>query len=315
MQEDDPFLSALRKSSAVIKEKLPSFGDGSRESVRYRGDIGDLIGSDVYEAPHISAVKGQHEAEIREIEDVVRLVIDPRKIDYEQRIAMSDDMDDALEQANGFALMSASGIAEAVKGEEGKKRVNEIVDFYRGKVPPRFGQLLVQGMALRIAEDNKHMKRWEVRDRKEEIADAHNRRGHPHGEAYSVASICSSGYFDSNRLFQRMYREQVESGSWDEADYANAFEELVCEKPFVVFAQGGSETSYTDAYNEMIGKSLSASDYMYPLNFIDIRGRGGKARAKVTRAVEYIENQHDDPSVEFWNRNGQSVARVYHETL
>lgn len=272
MDDDDPFLNLIKDFVTGTRKKANKINPEVPDSTPRKGSLDDLIDEDVYETPCAGVVEGDSEAEIREVDGVNKLVVDPAKFDYERRLAMSDEMDDLLEEANGFSLTPASGIAEAVKGEAGKERVDGIVNFYKGKIPPRFRQPLIQAMALRIAEDNKPMEQWEVRKRKRQAAKAHEKRGYSRPEAYNIASLCSSGYFDAERLFQRLYKKQVESGDWSDGDYANAFEELVCDKPFVVFVESG--TSYKEIYHQMLGKSLNVDDYMAPLEYIDIRGKG-----------------------------------------
>ncbi|ACV12240.1 hypothetical protein Huta_2073 [Halorhabdus utahensis DSM 12940] len=313
MQEDDPFLKLLKDSFATAKDGAAKLNRSQTDSLPCRGSLAELIHSDEYESPYAGPVEGDAEAEIREVKGVVRLVIDPASIDYEKRVAMSDSMDSVLEEAQGFPLAPASGIAEAVKGKEGKEFVDEIVSFYRGKVPPRFRQPLIQGMALRIAEDNNPMEQWEVRKRKREAAKAHEKRGYSRPEAYNTASLCSSGYFDPDRLFQRLYQDQVEFGGWSDGDYANAFEELVVDKPFVVFVKSGM--SYKEAYHAMIGKSLDIDEYIAPLNYIDIRGKGQQAEETVEKAAEYINQHHNSVKIKPEHENGQSNLRVWYETL
>lgn len=313
MQEDDPFLRLLKNSIIAAKGGLPEFKRDKTESLPIRGSLAELINSDQYESPYVGPVEGNGEAEIREIKKSIRLIIDPAKIDYEKRVRMSDEMDGVLEDANGFPMSPASGIAEAVKGEEGKKFVNNVVNFYKGKVPPRFRQPLIQGMALRVAEENEPMERWEVRQRKRQTAEAHEERGHNREEAYNTASLCSSGYFDPDRLFQRLYHNQVKLGSWSDGDYADAFEELVCNKPFVVFVESGM--FYKDAYDAMLGKSIKINEYKAPLDYIDIRGKGDQARDTVEKAVEYVKEHHNSVDFSSEHQNGQSLLRIHHETL
>jgi len=313
MQEDDPFLELLKDTFATARDGVSKFNSDQAGLLPHRGSVADLIDSDKYESPYAGPVNGEAEAEIREVDGVVRLVIDPANIDYETRIALSEDMDGVLQEANGFPMASAAGIAEAVKGEAGKEYVDEIVNFYKGKVPPRFRQPLIQGMALRVAEDNNPMERWEVKKRKREAAKAHEKRGHKRPEAYNTASLCSSGYFDPERLFQRLYRNQVELGNWSDGDYATAFEELVCDKPFVVFVESGM--SYKEAYHAMVGKSIEIDEYMAPLKYIDIRGKGHRAQETVEEVAEYLEKHHDNINPEPEHENGQSLLRVWHEIL
>jgi len=313
MGGDDPFIDLLEDSIGAFKDGVSKITSRGDESLPRRGSFEELVESDRYEAPFAGPVEGDAEAEIREIKGKIRLVIDPSEIDLEKRIAMRDDMDALLEQANGFALGPATGIAEAVKGEAGKEYVNDVVNFYKGKVPPRFQQPLVQGMALRVADDNDPMEQWEIRKRKKEAAVAHEKRGHSRPEAYNTASLCSSGYFDPDRLFQLLYETQVEHGDWSTAKYANAFEELVCDKPFVVFVSSG--TSYKEAYTSMMGKALNIDGYMAPLDYIDIRGKGRQARETVEEVDEYIHEHHKPVDVKREHENGQSLLRVWHDTL
>lgn len=313
MQEDDPFLKLLRDTFATARDGVSKFNRDQTGSLPRRGSVADLIDSDKYESPYAGPINGDAEAEIREVDGTVRLVIDPANIDYETRVALSDDMDGVLQKANGFPMAPASGIAEAVKGKAGRAYVDEIVNFYKGKVPPRFRQPLIQGMALRIAEDNNPIERWEVKKRKLEAAKAHEERGHTRPEAYNIASLCSSGYFDPDRLFQRLYCNQVDLGDWSDSDYANAFEELVCDKPFVVFVESGM--SYKEAYDAMLGKSIAIDKYMAPLEYIDIRGKGHSARETVEEVAAYLEEHHDAVKPESEHKNGQSVLRVRHEKL
>jgi hypothetical protein len=313
-EDEDPFLRLLKHSFDSVRGGIQGFSGDQTDSLPRRGTLTELIGSGEYESPYAGPIEGDAEAEIREVQGVVRLVIDPGNIDYERRVAMSDDVNDVLEEANGFPLAPASGIAEAVKGKAGKEFVNEIVNFYEGRVPPRFREPLVQGMALRIAEDNHPMEQWEVRKRKRESAEAHEKRGYDRPEAYNTASLCSSGYFDPDRLFQRIYKSQVELGNWSDGDYANAFEELVCDKPFVVFVRSGM--TYKEAYDAMMGKSLGIDEeYIAPLEYIDIRGKGEQAQRTVEETKEYINQHHPSVRAKPESENGQSVLRVWHNTL
>lgn len=315
MRSDDPVIKALKRALNTLEDRS-SDADGEQSGeIPRRGSLAELIDSDDYVAPYAGPVEGDEEAEIREVKGVVRLVFDPAKIEYEERRAHKEDMDSALAAYDGFPLLATSAIADAVKGEEGKQRMREVVSFYRGKVPPRFRKPLIEGMALRIAEDNSPMARWEIKGRKKQIAVHHEENGHERPEAYGTTSLCSSGYFDSERLLQRIYKEQVEQGSWTDAKYAEAFEELVQERPFVVFVEADGDESYTDAYHEMIGKSLHIDDFLYPVQYIDIRGKGERPQEIVNQTVDYIRQHHSDVELSVERENDQTVARVLHETL
>lgn len=312
MEDGDPFLNIFDDIIDVATGSESNSHPETLDQIPFRGSLGELIGSDLYTSPYVGPVQGGYEAEIREVEGTIRLVISPANIDYETRVGMSDDLNRVLQEADGFPLATAAGIADAVKGEAGKRYIEDLISFYRGKVPPRFRQPLIEGMALRYAENNQPMYQWLVRQRKREAADAHARRGHSPTEAYNTASMCSSGYFDSDRLFQRLYSNKVESGDWSDGDYANAFEELVCDGPFVVFVE--SDASVQDVYDDMLSQSLNMDEYMFQSEFIDIRGKGTKARKKVKGVMEFIDHHHEADH-EIDHGNGQSILRVYHETL
>lgn len=312
MEDGDPFLN--------IFDDIIDFATGSEsnshpetlDQIPCRGSLAELIGSDLYTSPYAGPVQGGHEAEIREVEGRIRLVISPANIDYETRVGMSDDLNRLLQEADGFPLATAAGIADAVKGEVGKEYIEGVISFYRGKVPPRFREPLIEGMALRYAENNYPIAQWRVQQRKRETASAHAERGYDPVEAYHTASMCSSGYFDSDRLFQGLYYNKVNSGDWSDGDYANAFEELVSDGPFVVFVE--SDASVQDVYADMLSQSLDMDEYMFQSEFIDIRGKGTEARRKVLEVMEFIDDNHEADH-EIDHGNGQSNLRVYHETL
>ncbi len=81
----------------------------------------------------------------------------------------------------------------------------------------------------------------------------------------------------------------------------------------MVFVSSG--TSYKEAYTSMMGKALNIDGYMAPLDYIDIRGKGRQARETVEEVDEYIHEHHKPVDVKREHENGQSLLRVWHDTL
>lgn len=165
--------------------------------------------------------------------------------------------------------------------------------------------MLESALYLNQAVAERDVSRGEVRRRKKQIADKYG------NEAYAVASLCSAGYFDEDRLFQNLYHELDASGA--DTEYEEAFVTLATNKPFVVFVQ--TEDTPREVHDTVLMKSLRRKDYDVDISFIDVRGINPSNHRTIEEAVAMLENDYEGLSYERRSSDHEMVVRIDTESF
>lgn len=270
--------------------------------------LGEKLLNDDFEKILIEDLPGNQETSIRTDEDEEILVVDIENIPREDLLEASESFSESFISENGFPLTPGSSISSAIKDEEGTGgTLDMLCSYYRGKVPTRYNQIIKEAMVLRIAERNQNLSRNKVRKRKREMRRTHG------NDAYAVANLCSAGYLDEGHLLWELYNMMVRDGPYSEEDYAETFDLLVSETPFVVFVKG--EDTYKRVYHEVLAKSMEIDDYDIGLDFIDIRSKGESTREIADNALDYFSDHHSDIQYKCAAENDHYTIRIQPDSL
>lgn len=266
----------------------------------------ELLDHDVDEY-RIGDLAGGTQAAIKVHGDRQILVIDTDEIPEEELLEASDSFKATFESQNGFALEIGSSISSAIKQQGSGGLLDTVCDFYQGKVPNRYNPMIREAMVLRIAEEEKDLSRPEVRRRKYQMKRNYG------NEAYAVASLCSAGYLDQGHLLWETYNQLVKNGAYSVEEYAEIFDTLVPEKPFVVFVKG--EDHHTDVYDEVVGKSIRLNNYKIDISFIDIRGKGTDTRDIMDDTLAYFHEHHSSLRYTEEENGDQYIIRLNPDSI
>lgn len=185
------------------------------------------------------------------------------------------------------------------------EKISNIKGFFSGKIFTSDYQLLQSSLTIdRIMNADKDvgMTDEELKQRKRQLANKY------HEGAFSLPSMCTSGYFDEGELFRQVYEEMDENAEYDVGDYDSVFRKMVMNKPFVAYAMDSQSTEeLTDIIH---GKISRLPNYNIPIPYIDIRGIGTTNHQKIRTAMESIEEEYSE--IEYDERVGdrELIVRI-----
>lgn len=282
------FLSALtgNNSSDNGGNADPPNGEGLLPNDYDRVVFGDLPPGDIYR--------------VREEKGEIILIVDISEADSGDWEAAKPALLEEFTKSGGISVGTASPIVSAFRSEEGQQYIRKIISFYEEKVPPRILTMIRESLVLRLAMESDNLQYEEVQRRKRQIAKYGD-------EGFAIASLCSAGYLDEGRIFWDLYHSLVAEGDYTEDDYENIFLKLVRELPFVVFVK--YEDKPQDIYDNVVGKSIAIDSLDY-IQFLDVRGMGERNQAKIHRAIEMLEEYHENIEYEKYETDDELVVRV-----
>lgn len=185
------------------------------------------------------------------------------------------------------------------------EKIAEIKSFFEGKIFTSDYLLLQSSLTIDRVMNARDKPGWtdeELKSRKRQLADKY------HEAAFTLPSLCTSGYFDENGLFREVYETMVEFDEYDASNYDSVFRTMISKRPFVTYARESlSENELTDIIR---GKINRLPEYEIPLPYIDVRGIGRSNHQKIRTAMETIEEEHE--SIEYDERvgNEELVVRI-----
>lgn len=270
----------------------------SSEAARFS----ELLESDSYERIKIGDIPADQYSKIMSIKGVQVLIIDTENVPQEVLVNAASEFESIHELLNGFAVGDRAGIAEAAKTEGTGGMVDEVYSNYQRKLPHRLLPVLKDALVLRVTARKQNVSHGEMYDWRGEIAGSHIDRGNDPKEALNLVSLCSAGYFDTDRFFDRLYRTMVEHGGWDSSKYKSVVDTHVQEMPFVIFVSGDAmpQTDVCDLVRQKVGR---LDEYPAPPEFVDICGRGSGAHEVIDRALTTFLESDTVPDYR-WTQTG-----------
>ncbi|WP_424001607.1 hypothetical protein ACOZ4I_16870 [Haloarcula salina] len=186
--------------------------------------------------------------------------------------------------------------------------IDDIVGFFDGIISEHYLSLLRSSLYLRqISENNHQYPDFDINEEKRELKD---RYGY---EAYYVAHLASSGYFDQDRYFQNLH-DVLESRTGNTPEsYRREFEITVGEKLIAVFVN--EDDSTYEVEQDFRAAAYKQQRYNLRLDFVDICGFGSVCQSTIDEFVEELEDQYPTVDYENLDRGQERVVRIYPATL
>jgi hypothetical protein len=299
------------------------------------GDLveGDAIDGDVIEGDNVDAdyaivsegtfvpvdqiervvagdLAGDAPIDLRENDE--ELVIDPANLrgDDEWETVVKPGLKRGWEEERAVSTRSAYPILLQAERNITDEKISEIRAFFSDKIFTSDFLLLQSSLTIdraMNAGDGSGFSNAELQRRKRDLADKY------HDAAFSLPSMCTSGYFDEDELFRAVYEEMAADPEYDIDDYDSVFRTMIRQKPFVAYAS--TSQSASELADIVSGKIRRFPGYDIPLPYIDVRGLGRSNHEKIRTAMDEIEEGYD--GIEYDERVGDEelIVRIEAESI
>lgn len=184
--------------------------------------------------------------------------------------------------------------------------VAAVVDFFDEIVSDRHCEILRKAQYLRSLTDDLDSS-FDVYNSKGDLAD---RYGY---DAYYIANLVSSGYFDEGRFFRSMYDVIQEEKKNPIPCYREEFELIVGEKLVATFVS--SDDDVHEVHTDIKSAMMKYFRYQPRSEFFDVCGLGNRCERKINIAVEDICEQYPALKTEGRDRGEERVERLYPDTI
>lgn len=182
---------------------------------------------------------------------------------------------------NGFELEHRFGIKDAVNDPS----VDQVYNRWKNRIPPKYLPVLEQALILRVTERQQDIDQNTVYEWRGEVADGYGDRGHDPADAQTLISMCSTGYFDENDVFDMMYTDMVENGSTSIDEFQSLFDKYVSESPFAVFVRSDGRST-EDICKELSEKLSIINEWDGTPGFVEVCGKGEDAHETVRQVQQ-----------------------------
>lgn len=294
---------------------------------------GDLVQGDAIDGDQINAdyviKSGETLVPINEIERVVpgklsgdaplelredrkELIIDPANLEDpdEWEEIVKPGLKAGWKEEGAVSTRGAYPILLQAERNVTDEKISDIKDFFSDKIFTSDYLLLQSSLVIdraMNAEEGEGMTDEELKRRKRQLANKY------HDAAYSLPSMCTSGYFDEGELFRQVYWKMDENPKYDTADYDSVFRKMILRKPFVAYAM--NTQSEEELMDIVLGKISRLSNYDIPLPYIDVRGIGKSNHQRIRNVMEMIETEYEE--IEYDERVGDEelVVRINADSI
>lgn len=171
-------------------------------------------------------------------------------------------------------LVLEETVAEQVKEIAAGHEYDEILDYFRGKIPSVDMPILRAAMFMRIV----HNKGQPVDHLKQDIIDRYGQCGG------NMSNLCSAGYFESH--IRPMYEELETRPNFTQQLFVDNYNLIIEKAPFAIFV--GSSKSLQKLLEELEGKINT--NRMYGIRQLNIHAIGHENVAKLKQLIAAPES-------------------------
>ena len=311
----DDVRSAARAVAVSLITHVRQKGDNTKYGpiATKETEFKKLVEGGEYEDVRIGDLPSDQYGAIKEIGGTTFLVIDTENIPEKVLIENRGIFLEIHEKCGGFAIGDRAGIAKAMKMEN--RHIDTTLDRYEDRLPRRHHSVLEEALVLRVVERRRDLSRGTVYDWRGEIADQHKNRGHDPQEAQHLISLCSTGYFDKDNVFDMMYEEIVENGINTKEDYKRIIDKYIRDNPFAVFVRSDGTTA-EEVCTLARDKSEKIGRYPWDPGFVDICGKGKGTHGIIDQVRDKLDVEFDAEITEYRDREIEKyVLRISPDTL
>lgn len=266
---------------------------------------GDDIDLEQIEGGTIDVKSGEHQEKVA-IEGN-RVVLYPDELQGDEYAQFTQLVRRVKREEGSVERLEEHQQTQALESAE-KGNIDETIEFFDRVISPRYLSLLRSCLYLREVQGSDDVPpEFNIDQEKRELKD---RYGY---EAYYVAHLASSGYFDEDRYFRELYYELEGSDGITSREYQEEFELTVGEKLIAVFV---SEDDDVYGVKQDL-RATAAKHYRYrpQADFVDVCGVGEACRRTIDEFIDEMSEEY--PAMEYENRDREEerVVRVYPGTL
>lgn len=231
----------------------------------------------------ISKLPGGRYATIKEINDVRTLIFDSESVPKYILLEHDEKFKEAFEQTGGLAVGNRTGIAPAIDSAD------EVYELNEGRLPHRLLPVFEEALVLRAVERKRNLSRGTVYDWRGEIASNYGDSGNNPQVAQNLISLCSTGYFDKEDVFDNIYGEVVLEGTSSIQEFKSILARYIKENPFAVFVQA-ENMSGRDVYQMARGKIKDINQYAASPSIVEICGKGQETHPIIDDARDILSD-------------------------
>lgn len=182
-----------------------------------------------------------------------------------------------------------------------------IISFFDDRISPRYMAILRSALYLRAISDNRDLSReFDIDGKKRDVAEKYGY------EAYYMIHLTSSGYFDEEGYFQRLYYEFEDAPDPTQA-FRDEFEEIIGEKLIATYVS--SEDSNYDVKTDIKSGLARYFRHSPRAEFYDVRGLGDECRTTIEQSISELKEEYRHMQVENMTQIEEYVARIYPNSL
>lgn len=185
--------------------------------------------------------------------------------------------------------------------------VEAVSDFFDGVVSDRHHEIIKKSQYLRTLADQRDGE-IDLYRAKGDLAD---RYGY---EAYYIANLVSSGYFDQGRFFRELYRDVQSDGDQEtEPHYREQFDLIIGEKLVATFVSADDSTH--EVGTDIKSGMMKQFRHRPPVDFFDVCGLGEDCSRMIDTAVASLTEQYPNLRTDTMDRGEERVERLYPDSV
>jgi len=294
----------------IIEPLISLIAALSPDEVNIANDVditlgGDDIDLEQIEGGTIDVKSGEHQDKV--VIEGNRVILYPDELQGDEYAQFTQLVRKVKREQGSVDRLEEYQQTQALESTE-KGNIDETIEFFDGLISPRYLSLLRSCLYLREVRGSDDIPpEFDIDQEKRELKD---RYGY---EAYYVAHLASSGYFDDGRYFRELYYELEDSDRVTSRAYQDEFELAIGEKLIAVFV---SEDDDVSGVKQDL-RAAAAKHYRHQpqANFVDVCGVGEACRRTIDEFIDELSEEY--PTIEYENRDrGQErVVRIYPGTL
>ncbi|WP_216086539.1 hypothetical protein [Halovivax ruber] len=224
----------------------------------------------------IGNVSGSQPFDIDRTEKIV--TVDPTRGDWGDS---KEELKEYWREEKGRAFTeSAFGLYLSIRASKGD--VNDVMDFFDPVLTSAQSSMLEEAYHLSKYFDNFNVDPNEEYERRGKLGDKYDT------PAQNVPSLCSAGYFEEHGLFRDIYDQLSDSDTQDK-DFQDLFNDLIRNRPFVIFVSGGADLSVGELRYLVLQKSNHLDTLPVDIEYIHVRGMGHGPEEKVSELKQVLD--------------------------
>ncbi|MDL0122853.1 hypothetical protein [Halobacterium salinarum] len=270
----------------------------------------ELIDEGDFNAVLVSRLPANHYGAKKELDGVETLIVDTEEIPEEILTEFGDLFHEAFESGPGISFENRRGIAPAVTDKN--SRVDEVYTHNEGRIPSRLRPVLEEALVLRSVERRMDLAQTTIYEWRGEIASNYEKGGGDFSNAQTFISLCSTGYFDVEAVFDEMYDQLVVQGDYSLQEFVEIVADYIRDNPFAVFVRADGNNPKEIAI--LAERKLDQiEEYPASPRFVDICGKGSTAHQKIDNARDLLQDGDFEMETEYNNTIDQKILQLFPE--